>query len=328
MRRDEGWDKIDPRQVLSLIDEEWRTKIIDACKAEVDGSGVEVEDPDRPNRLATYMMKVDAASIEDDTVSVRALFELILRREAFFNINPNNPPRFKGLAFDYVQLRKGEDPIAHQERRIPPAALSPVLQQIKEWLRQGVVEKCNSPHSSPLLLVKKKALAPPLLANGLPDPDYVPKTRYRTCVDYVQLNHKSEPTDISNAPRVDELLEHIGNAGSHKVKAENEEYWVSTVDLYAGFNQWYLSEEVKPLTAFTVPGLAAEEGRLQFRVLPFGLASAPTRFNSLVATTLAELRFCHHEVGKDGSEACCTNYVDDVYVVGICTFAKHLEDMD
>mgnify|MGYP002826202814 FL=1 len=78
------------------------------------------------------------------------------------------------------------------------------------------------------------------------------------------------------------MLEHIGNAGSHKVKAQDEDYWVSTVDLYAGFNQWYLSDEVKPLTAFTVPGLAAEEGRLQFRVLPFGLSSAPTRFNSLV----------------------------------------------
>jgi hypothetical protein len=129
VRQDEGWDKIDPRQVLSLIDEEWRTKIIDACKAEVDDNGVEVEDPDRPNRLATYMMQVDTSSIKEDTASVRALFELILRREAF-----------KGLAFDYVQLRKGEDPIAHQERRIPPAALSPVLQQIKEWLRQGVVE--------------------------------------------------------------------------------------------------------------------------------------------------------------------------------------------
>jgi hypothetical protein len=87
--------------------------------------------------------------------------------------------------------------------------------------------------------------------------------------------------------RKDELLEHIGNAGSHKVKAKNEDYWISTVDLYAGFNQCYLSDEVKPLVAFTVHGLVAEEGRLQFRVLPFGLVSAPTRFNSLVATTLA-----------------------------------------
>jgi hypothetical protein len=33
-------------------------------------------------------------------------------------------------------------------------------------------------------------------------------------------------------------------------------------------------------------------------------------------------------VGKDGPEAGFTNYVDDMYVAGICTFARHLEDMD
>jgi hypothetical protein len=38
------------------------------------------------------------------------------------------------------------------------------------------------------LLVKKKALSPPLMADGKPDPHYVAKVRWRTCVDYVQLN--------------------------------------------------------------------------------------------------------------------------------------------
>ena len=101
---------------------------------------------------------------------------------------------------------------------------------------------------------------------------------------------------------------------------------MSTVDLYAEFNQWYLSEEVKPLTAFTIPGLATEEGRLQFRVLPFGLASAPTRFNSLVATTLKELRFGNHEATNE--TACCTNYIDDVSIANICSFEEHLKEMD
>ena len=81
------------------------------------------------------------------------------------------------------------------------------------------MEKSNSPHAPPLLLVKKKALAPPILANGKPDPNYVAKLRWRTCVDFVQLNNKSEPTDISNAPRMDELLDFIGLAGSHKDEA-------------------------------------------------------------------------------------------------------------
>ena len=270
------------------------------------------------------MMMVDTESICDDSSKVKLLFEYILMREPFSNINPNNPPRFVGEPFDWVRMKPGESSISHQERRIPPSALKPVLEQIKEWMQQGVVEKSNSPHSSPLLLVKKKALSPPLMANGAPDPNYVAKVRWRTCVDYVQLNEKSAATDISNAPRVDELLDYIGLAGSHKEKKPDEDYWVSTVDLYAGFNQWYLSDKVRPLTAFTVPGLAAEEGRLQFRVLPFGLASAPTRFNSLVAETLGELRFGHHKAVS----ACCTNYIDDVFVADICTFEQHLMDMD
>ena len=40
VRPDEGWDKIDPRQVLSLIDEEWRTKnFIAKCPMADDISG-------------------------------------------------------------------------------------------------------------------------------------------------------------------------------------------------------------------------------------------------------------------------------------------------
>ena len=298
--------------------------IREACELEVDDNGVHVEDEDRITRMATYMMMVSVDRIKHDSKKIDLLFKYILQREPFYNINPNNPPRFKGADFDYVRLKQGETPIAHQERRIPPAALVTVLGQIKEWMRQGVVEKSNSPHASPLLLVKKKALAPPILANGEPDPNYVAKLRWRTCVDFVQLNNKSEPTDISNAPRVDELLDFIGLAGSHKTKRPGDEYWVSTVDLYAGFNQWYLSEGVKPLTAFTIPGLAAEEGRLPFRVLPFRLASAPTRFNSLVTSTLKELRFGHHEATEE--TACCNNYIDDVFIANVCSFEEHLRD--
>ena len=329
-----GWEKRNIEDIMDLIDEEWAKKIKEACRDKVENdNNVEVEDEHRINRMAAYMMMVDTTSISDEPKNVRLLFEYILLREPFYNINPNNPPRFVGESFDYVRMKPGESSISHQERRIPPSALKPVLDQIKEWMQQGVVEKSNSPHSSPLLLVKKKALSPPLMADGKPDPNYVAKVRWRTCVDYVQLNNKSAATDISNAPRVDELLDYIGLAGSHKEKKPGDEYWVSTVDLYAGFNQWYLSDEVRPLTAFTVPGLAAEEGRLQFRVLPFGLASAPTRFNSLVAETLAELRFGHHKANQANKEgdivrACCTNYIDDVFVADICTFEEHLKDMN
>jgi hypothetical protein len=212
------YEDVHPSAVMGLIDEKWNIAIRKTCELEVDNTGVHVEDEDRITRMATYMMMVSVDRIKHDSEKVDLLFNYILQREPFYNIKPNNPPRFTGADFDYVRLKQGETPIAHQERRIPPAALVTVLGQIKEWMRQGVVEKSNSPHASPLLLVKRKASAPPILANGLPDPNYVAKLRWRTCVDYVQLDNKSEPKDISNAPRVDELLDFFGLAEPHKTK--------------------------------------------------------------------------------------------------------------
>jgi hypothetical protein len=165
------YEDVHPSAVMGLIDEKWNVAIRKACELEVDNNGVDVADEDRVTRMATYMMMVSVDRIKHDSDKVDLLFEYILRREPFYNINPNNPPRFKGADFDYVRLKQGETPIAHQERRIPPAALVTVLGQIKEWMRQGVVEKSNSPHASPLLLVKKKALPPPILANGEPGPN-------------------------------------------------------------------------------------------------------------------------------------------------------------
>ena len=315
--RTKYYEKVPAQQVLQRMSEKWREKIMKTASSD-----------EAARRLAAYMCQVDVGERNQEQQVL--LFERLLKpsMSKFFNINPTDPPRFKGAPFDWVRLREGESKITHQERRVPPAALPAVLKQIQEWIQTGVVEKSKSPHSSPLLLVKKKPLAAPLLPDGSKDTSYVPKVRWRTCVDYVQLNRKSEETDISNAPRVEELLEYIGNAGLGEPATDEEgnpqEYWVSTVDLYSGFNQWMLSEEVKPLTAFTVPGLASEEGRLQFRVLPFGLASAPTRFNTLVAECLGDIRF-----GSTGNNRkTCTNYIDDVYVAGVCTYEQHLDDLE
>ena len=334
-------------EVLERISIKWRDKIMAATDKRLTNNGL--VDEFRAQRMAAYMCQVDTSMFEHNEEGDKKrtkLYDHLLKHESFFNIDPINPPRFKGEPFDYVSLPPGAPPIRHQERRCPPAALAPVLKQVKEWLRAGIVEPSNSIHASPLLVVAKKALSAPLGEDGKPRLDYIPEKRYRTCVDYVQLNSRSEPTDISNAPRVEELLDYIGGAdGSHtRPPKHGREYMVSTIDLYSGFMQWKLSDRVKPLTAFTVPGLAAKEGRLQFRVLPFGLASAPTRFNSLVASVLGDLRFGNipysdKEFQPDTKRTSprrnvvqqtrqvCTNYIDDVYVAGVVTLDEHLDDM-
>ena len=45
--------------------------------------------------------------------------------------------------------------------------------------------------------------------------------------------------------------------------------------------------------------VAGRAQRLQFCVLPFGLASAPTRFHQLVGECLGGLRFGAHDMGVD-----------------------------
>jgi len=119
-----GWEKRDIGDIMDLIDESWATKIKEACRDKVENdNNVQVEDEHRINRMAAYMMMVDTASIKDDTAKVELLFDYILRREPFDNINPNNPPRFVGQSFDYVRMKPDETSISHQERRIPPSAL-------------------------------------------------------------------------------------------------------------------------------------------------------------------------------------------------------------
>lgn len=72
------------------------------------------------------------------------------------------------------------------------------------------------------------------------------------------------------------------------------------IDLKSGYWQALLTKENKPLIAFTVLG----RGLMQFKVLPFGLHSAPAVFQSLmnrfITLAFAENVFC---------------YLDDIVIV-------------
>lgn len=54
--------------------------------------------------------------------------------------------------------------------------------------------------------------------------------------------------------------------------------YLTTLNLKDGYWQVPLDPYSRPITAFTVPG----KGLMQFRVMPFGLHSAPTTFQRLL----------------------------------------------
>jgi len=84
--------------------------------------------------------------------------------------------------------------------------------------------------------------------------------------------------------------------------------YLSTLDLKNGYWQVPLAPESRPITAFTVPG----KGLMQFRVMPFGLHSAPATFQRLLDGILGPELDPHVLV-----------YLDDIIVTSQ-TFDEHL----
>jgi len=121
-----------------------------------------------------------------------------------------------------------------------PAMQHVIDTQVDELLRSGAIEPSRSPHSAPIVLVKKKA------------------GDWRMCVDYRQLNAHSVP-DAYPVPRINHILEKLRHAR-----------YISTLDLKNGYWHIPMARGSRQYTAFTVPG----RGLYQWKVMPFGLHSA------------------------------------------------------
>ena len=122
-------------------------------------------------------------------------------------------------------------------------------------LKHGVIEESHSEWSAPIVLVKKK--------DGT----------LRLCVDYCRLNSISV-MDAYPMPRIDELINRLGQAK-----------FISTLDLNQGYWQVPMAEEVKAKTAFVTPF-----GLFQFNVMLFGLQGAPATFRRLMDRVIQGLQ--------------------------------------
>jgi transposase InsO family protein len=152
-------------------------------------------------------------------------------------------------------------------------------EEVDKMLAEGVIEPSNSPWSSPIVLAKKK--------DG----------KHRFCIDFRKVNEVTRK-DAYPLPFINVILDKLRRAR-----------YISTIDLKSGHWQVPLTPSSKPITAFTVPS----RGLYQFRVMPFGLHSAPATFQRLMDRVIGpEL------------DPYCFAYLDDIVVLGE-TFEQHLE---
>ena len=143
---------------------------------------------------------------------------------------------------------KESTPLKQRYRPKNPAMQAIIDTEVEKMLQEGVIQPSNSAWSAPIVMTKRK------------------NEKYRFCIDFRRLNKLSEK-GIYPLPQVNATLDKLKGAK-----------YITTIDLKNGYCQVALTEESRPLTAFTVP----RKGLFEFKVMPFGLHVAPATFQRLL----------------------------------------------
>lgn len=180
-----------------------------------------------------------------------------------------------------IPVHPGTTPVRQPPRRLGPEKDSEVERQVTQLQQQGLIEPSDGAWSSPVVLVRKK--------DG----------KWRLCVDYRRLNAVT-CRDAYPLPRIDDSLDSL--AGS---------CYFSTLDLLSGYWQVPLDDDAQEKSAFVTRG-----GLWRWKVLPFGLTSAPASFERLMERVLGGLQW-----------KTLLLYLDDVIVFSR-DFDSHLDRLE
>ena len=227
-----------------------------------------------PHQTKAYAIETPVGLAKLNKEQEKELQELIEEQKVRFEKIKGITPLIK---HDIELLN--DRPIKQKSRPRNPVMQKIIEEELDKMLAEGIVTPSKSPWSARVVIAKRK--------NGKP----------RFCIDYRALNDVSKK-DAYPLPQVNATLDKL-----------REAKYISSLDLKNGYWHVPLTERSKPLTAFTVPG----RGLFEFKVMPFGLHSAPATFqrliDSLITPDIAQYVFV---------------YLDDIIIV-TDSFEKHLE---
>ncbi len=205
-----------------------------------------------------------------NTTQCSELTTVIQDHEALF---PDVPGKACGMLHD-VDVGDAP-PIKQYPYRVSPQKREIMRQETDYMLTHDIIEPCVSHWSSPCLLVPK------------------PDKSYRFCTDYRAVNRITK-TDSYPMPRIDDLIDQIGNAK-----------YVSKFDLLKGYWQIPLTDKAKDVSSFVTP-----DGLFRYLVTPFGMKNSGCTFQ----------RFMNQIVtGLPNTEV----YVDDI-IIYTSTWEDHV----
>ena len=149
-------------------------------------------------------------------------------------------------------------PISQRFYRQTPKIREETRRQIKQMLRDDIIEPSTSPWHAPVILVKK------------------PNGTYRFATDFRKLNEVTE-TMVFPLPRIDDLMDSIG---------ESKATVFSSLDLRSGFHQLKLDPETAHKTGFITP-----EAIYQYKRLPFGMKNSTASFQMVMSQVFRSMTY-------------------------------------
>lgn len=210
----------------------------------------------------------------------KEMSELCVKYEKLFVTNMRQLPQ-TNLKTHQIKLKPDAKPARQMLRRIKPEHMQAVKKELQELLAANCIFPVQfSDWVSPLVIVIKK--------NG----------KVRVCIDYRKLN-KATQKDNFPIPFIDEILDEV---------AGHEMY--SFCDGYRGYHQVAMDLADALKTTFVTPW-----GTFAYRVMPFGLSTAPATFQAVMTEALQAV------IGK-----CLRVSFDDFAVYSSAT--KHVQELD
>ena len=147
-----------------------------------------------------------------------------------------------------IYIKEDCRPICQAQRRMNLNLREILKEELQKLLNAGFIYPISdSEWVSPLVIVPKKNM------------------KWRVCIDYRALN-KSTQKDHFPLPFIDQVLDNLSG-----------KKFFSFLDGFSGYNQIKIAPQDQDKTTFTSPW-----GTFSYRVLPFGLCSAPTTFQRAV----------------------------------------------
>lgn len=208
----------------------------------------------RPSTSATLakpyspsLQKPDWKPVEEELKDWPELLAVLHKHAVVFEPLPDGPPVDPTRPKMHIKTEDGAKPPYKPPYRMSPKELDELKAQLQGLLDKGWIRPSHSPYGAPVLFAAK--------ADG----------SLRMCIDYRALNAITKKSRYP-LPRIDEMFDRLRGAN-----------YITCLDWQQGYHQVAIEEEDIPKTAFVT-----RYGQFEWLVMPFGLANAPSVFQSMM----------------------------------------------